>query len=312
MKRLLSWASTVFGIAMFFIALGIIRYELRGHTVAQILEAVGSVPMERLFIALLLAMLCYLALTAYDLLAIRSLEAKPRWRSVMLHSFICHAMSINVGCSSLMGGSIRCHYYLRKGVKTSDIVWIVTFCTVTFWLGFLALGGSIFLLMPPNVPALVELPVSTLQLLGALLLLILAAYLFLILVRKTPIIIRGWAIPVIPAHITLAQIAVSASEWILGAAVLYALLPYHPDSLAYLPLLGAYFLAHVSGLVSQVPSGLGVFESILLGLAPPDFDPSQLLASLLLYRLIFNLLPLSVAGILLFIREVRYRRFAHA
>lgn len=307
MKKLFSWLSALFGFGMFVVALLVIRHELRGHTPGEIFHSLKMVPTDRLLLALLLTILCYLTLTGYDLLAVHALENRPRKRSIMLNSFICHAMSINVGFSSLMGGSIRCHFYLRKGVKAVDIIHIVTFCLVTFWLGFLALGGAIFLFAPPDAPPFLHLPFPTLQPLGALFFLVLVAYLFWILIRREPISIRGWIIPVLPANITIAQILVAMSEWILGAAVLYILLPYHP-ALTYFHLLSFYFLAQISGLVSQVPSGLGVFESILLALAPPDLDPSRMLASLLLYRLIFNLLPLSVAGLLLLIREVKYRR----
>ncbi len=311
MKKFLSWASTLFSFSMFFVALWVMRRELEGNTLAEVLAAAAMVPWQRLVIALMLTVGCYALLTGYDILAVHSLPDRPRWRSIMLNSFICHAMSINVGFSSLTGGSLRCHYYLRKGMKGTEIVRIVTFCLVTFWLGFLALGGTIFLFLPPAVPEFIHLPFSTLQPLGALLLLALGAYFFLILVHQQPVSVRGWVIPVIPVRVTLAQILVSASEWLIGAAILFVLLPYHPD-LTYFHLLSFYFLAQISGLASQVPSGLGVFESIVLALVPGDMNPSVVVGALLLYRLIFSLLPLSVAGSLLLIRELRYRRVAMA
>lgn len=309
MKKFLSWLSALFGFAMFLVAIFAIRRELHGHTAGEIFAAASMVHTPKIFLALGFTVLCYLLLTGYDLLAVHALSPRPRWRAIMLNSFICHAMSINVGASSITGGSIRCHFYLRKGVKASDVVRIVTFCMVTFWLGFLALGGAIFLFEPPEVPSFIHLPFSALQPMGALLFLILSAYLFLILVRREPVSVRGFVIPVIPAHITLAQIIVSASEWLLGTAVLYTLLPHHAGGITYIHLLSFYFLAQISGLVSQVPSGLGVFESIVIAMMPAGVDPSRVLGSLLLYRLIFNLLPLSAAGILLLAREVRHRRY---
>ncbi len=311
MKKLLSWASAAFGFGMFAVAVWVIRREMHGHTTAEIFQAVTLVPWHRLILAFLLTTGCYLLLTGYDILAVRSLADRPRWRSIILNSFICHSMSINVGCSAITGGSIRCHYYLRKGMKGTEIVRIVTFCFVTFWLGFLALGGTIFLFIPPAVPSFIHLPFSTLQPLGALLLLALGAYFFIILVHREPVSVRGWVIPVIPARVTFAQILVSASEWLIGAAVLFVLLPHHPE-LTYFHLLSFYFLANTSGLLSQVPSGLGVFESIILALVPGDMNPSAIIGSLLLYRLIFSLVPLSAAGMLLLVRELRYRRFAAA
>ena len=312
MKKLLSWASAIFGFAIFLVALWVIRQELHGQSVAKIFHAASMVRTSHLFFALGLTVLCYLVLTGYDILAALQLsDRRPRWRSIMLNSFICHAISINVGCSSIMGGSIRCYYYLRKGIHAADLVRVMSFCVGTFWLGFLALGGALFLFIPPPIPSYLHLPFATLQPVGMLLFLVLAFYLFIILVRKKPISIKGFVIPVVRPQITIAQIVVSSSEWILGAAVLYVLLPHHTPNM-YIHLLSFYFLAQVSGAASQVPSGLGVFESILLAFAPPGIDPSRVLASLLLYRLIFNLLPLIVAGMLLFAREVRFRRASMA
>jgi uncharacterized membrane protein YbhN (UPF0104 family) len=309
MKRVLSWLGAAFAFAMFVVAVTVIRHQLRGHSFHQIVRALESVPMGHLLTAFGLTAVCYLCLTGYDLLAVRALSPRPKTGSIMLNSFICHALSINVGMSSLMGGSIRFHYYLRKGVSAGNIIRIVTFCIVTFWLGFLAVGGALFLFAPPPVPEFVHLPFPTLQPLGMLLLLVLLGYFLVILFWKKPLTIRGWTIPIIPMHVTLGQIVIAASEWILGAAVLWALLPPHYAPM-FIHLLSFYFLAQVSGVVSQVPSGLGVFESIVIGFAPPHVDPSKVLASLLLYRLIFNLLPLSIAGALLLIREVRLRKSA--
>ena len=86
--------------------------------------------------------------------------------------------------------------------------------------------------------------------------------------------------------------------------MLWALLPSTPE-FTYFHLLGFYLLAQVSGLFSQVPSGLGVFESIVLALVPSSLSSSAVLGSLLLYRIIFNLLPLTIAGAALFVREMK-------
>ena len=116
-----------------------------------------------------------------------------------------------------------------------------------------------------------------------------------------------WVIPVIPLRVTLLQNIISASEWIFGTAVLFVLLPHIP-AFTYFHLLSFYFLAQVSGLLSQVPSGLGVFESIVIALVPVEMDPTVVVGALLLYRLIFSFLPLSIAGSLLLVREVRHHR----
>jgi phosphatidylglycerol lysyltransferase len=80
---------------------------------------------------------------------------------------------------------------------------------------------------------------------------------------------------------------------ILVSTVLYLMLP---DSigLAYLPFLGAYLASIVAGVMSHVPAGLGVLESMLL-LLLPDVPPEQLLASVLMYRVIYEIVPVTFA-----------------
>lgn len=306
MKKVVSGLGGAFALAMFLLAIYVMRRELEGYTFSDVLAAAQSVSLVRLALAALLTVVCYLALTGYDLLAARKQWGTLRPLSVMLNSFICHAMSINVGFSSLTGGTIRCQYYLHKGLPAIEVMRIVTFCMLTFWLGFLALGGVILVVAPPAIPPFIPVPFSSLQPVGSLFLVAVTAYLLLGILRSEPLTIRRWVIPAIPPHISFAQMLVAMSEWLLGAAVLWLLLPAHPD-FSYFHLLSYYLLAQVSGLFSQVPSGLGVFESIVLALSPADIPPSTIVGGLLLYRLLFNLFPLTVAGLALLAREVKRR-----
>jgi uncharacterized membrane protein YbhN (UPF0104 family) len=57
----------------------------------------------------------------------------------------------------------------------------------------------------------------------------------------------------------------------------------------------SYLLALLAGLVSHVPGGLGVFESIMLLMLTPEVPPPTVLGALLAYRSIFHLLPLLAA-----------------
>ena len=74
---------------------------------------------------------------------------------------------------------------------------------------------------------------------------------------------------------------------------MYLLLP-QSASIGYLPFLAAYLASVLAGVLSHVPAGLGVLESMLL-LLLPDVPPEQLLAAVLMYRVIYEILPLLVA-----------------
>ena len=61
-------------------------------------------------------------------------------------------------------------------------------------------------------------------------------------------------------------------------------------------LLGMYLLAQLAGLASQVPGGLGVFETVFLLLVGDIIPAEALLGSLLVYRMIYYLLPLVLSA----------------
>jgi uncharacterized membrane protein YbhN (UPF0104 family) len=75
--------------------------------------------------------------------------------------------------------------------------------------------------------------------------------------------------------------------------VLYLLLP-ESAQIAFLPFVAVYLASILVGVISHVPAGLGVLESMLL-LLLPHVPPEQLLASVLLYRVIYEVVPLLVA-----------------
>ncbi|TXF99570.1 hypothetical protein [Massilia arenae] len=60
-------------------------------------------------------------------------------------------------------------------------------------------------------------------------------------------------------------------------------------------------------LLSHVPGGLGVFDSIVALLLAPWLRADQIVAALLLYRIVYYLIPLSLALLLLVGDETRHR-----
>ena len=107
-------------------------------------------------------------------------------------------------------------------------------------------------------------------------------------------------------QLSLAQILVSSLDWSLAAAVLYTLLPASTP-LSYSGFLEIYLLAMSAGVLSNVPGGLGVFETVVLLLLSPQVPAAAVLGSLLAYRGVYYFLPLALATGLLGIYEVHQR-----
>ena len=98
----------------------------------------------------------------------------------------------------------------------------------------------------------------------------------------------------------LQQLAIGAVESAAAIGALYLLLP--TDLAPPFGLFAVGCIAAVAlGVVSQVPGGMGVFEASVTALLS-GADRADLLAALLLYRAIYNLLPfvLSVAWLAVF------------
>jgi phosphatidylglycerol lysyltransferase len=98
-------------------------------------------------------------------------------------------------------------------------------------------------------------------------------------------------------------LVISALDLLASATALWLLLP--SGAVEPGPFFAWYSIALVLGLISHVPGGLGVFEAVIL-LACGDRVPvEQILSALVLYRVIYYLLPLVLAAVLLAVYEVR-------
>lgn len=302
MKKLLKYAGPLFGAALFAGALALLHHELRHYSYRQIMSELRSVPPLSLLLALLLTALNYAALACYDLLAFRYLGRQARYSKVLLPSFTAYAFSNNIGLAALSGGSIRLRLYSAQGLSSLEIAQIIGFGIATFWLGILVIGGGVFAFHPPAMPPGLELPFASARLLGAAMLAAAAAYCGLV-ARGRPLALRGLELRLPAPRLAGLQLLVSAADWALAAGVLYALLP-SSSAFGYFDLLAVFMLAQVAGLVSQVPGGLGVFETVILVYAGRHTAPAQVMGALLAYRAVYYLLPLAAASALLAFHEL--------
>ncbi len=295
----------VIGLVLFLVALEVLRLELHTVSWSDLTADVLATSTPRLTVAVSLTALNYLALTGYDQLAFAYIgKALPRGRIAAV-SFLAYAISNSVGFAMLSGASVRYRFYTRWGVSAEDLSRIVFSYSVTFWLGLLALGGLSLAMSPlseiPGLPAPVLVRTVGWTLAG-----VAPLYLVTTLVRRAPLCIWSYEMPVPPFRIGVWQVAVSAVEWALAGAVLYVLLP--PSSLSFLPFLGCFLVAILLGLVSHVPGGVGVFEGLMVLLLKPYLSSGQLLPPLVVFRAVYYALPLALALVGLTADEMWQRR----
>jgi phosphatidylglycerol lysyltransferase len=262
-------------------------------------------PARYVLAAIALTFLDYFILTGYDTLALFYIGHRLPYRKIAVASFVGYVFSHN---ATILGGSAaRYRIYSGLGLSAGQVARLILFCSITFWLGFLALGGFTFVLHPQAIEHGTHLPFKTTWPIGVIFLILLATYLILTAVRKKPVIIRGWDLAIPSPGLSLCQIALASIDWAVAGSVLYVLLS-NTIQMDYPEFIEIFLLAQITGLVSSVPGGLGVFEGVMLLLLSEVAPASSLIGSLLLYRVIYYLLPLGLASIILGVEEMSARK----
>jgi len=296
--RLLRSLGPVLGLLLFAAALLVLHHELQAYHFQDILRHLELIPGNRLFLAFLLTALSYIIMTGYDALALRYVHHALSYRRIALASFVGYAFSNNIGLSMIAGGSVRYSLYSSWNLSVVEITKLFAFCRLTLWLGFFLLGGAVFLFEPFVIPKALHLPFESVRPIGALFLVPVAIYLTLSFLRRSPLRFRSFEFALPASHLFAGQVVVALLDWAVAGSVLYVLLPETPG-LSFFGFLGIFLLAQFAGLISQVPGGLGVFETVAIMLLSPAVPGSQVLGSLLAYRGIYYILPLGVAAALL-------------
>ena len=304
--RFVRFVGPLVGLVLFMGALWILHRALTEYHYQDVVAYLRKIPTSQLAAALLATALSYLVATGYDWLALRYIRRPLPWSKVGFAAFLSYAFSNSVGFSLLTSGSLRYRLYSSWGLTAVDIARIVLFATLTFWLGILTVGGVVLALDPLEWGTIPYLALDH-RILGLSMLVLPVAYLLLGLLRRQPLEVGAWELPMIRPRLALSQMVVGALDWVMVSVVLYALLPAM-GTVGFIQILGVFLLAQIAGLVSHVPGGLGVFESMVLLLLGDRLLAADLLGALLAYRLIYYLLPLTLAAIALGLYELRHQR----
>ena len=296
----------VLGAALLFVALFVVRREFHDLRLDTVGRALHAIPGGALVLAFLFTILSYAGLTLYDWLGTIYAGRKVRYGRVAFASFCAYALSHSLGFAAVSGAAVRYRLYAQWGLTPGQIARVVAFCSLSFGLGGMVLGGTILLLEPESVVFLGDrMPLALLYGCGVLLWAIVAGYVGLAR-RVGTVRLFGQAITLPGFRMALVQVALATADVALTATIFWVLLPTVPR-LSWLVFLGIYVAGYTAGLAANVPGGIGVFDSaVLFGLAP--FLPApRVAAAIVVYRLYYYVIPLFLAGSLFAANEALLR-----
>ena len=297
-KRIAAW--TFFAVVAWLLVL-----QARTIDWSAVLTAVREIPLPALLAALLLAACSFTLYSTYDVLGRHMTGHTLGARTVMAVTFISYAFNLNMG--ALVGGvAFRYRLYSRLGLNNITITRILGFSMLTNWLGYLVVAGVAFFFWPLGLPPEWKIESEGLRVLGAVLLVLAAAYLVLCAVaREHTWDIRGHELQTPALGMALLQLLLSCINWSLIGGVIWFLLQ---RQLPYPQVLAVLLVAAVAGVITHVPAGLGVLEAVFVALLSHLMPADRLLGALLAYRAIYYLLPLGIATAAYLRTEVKARR----
>jgi len=291
------------GIVIVFALVGTAIYHLTSEVkYDDVIAALQATPWSDIALALVFTALSFLCLICYDLNAFRYLGRKVPFAHVALTAFSAYAVGNTAGFGALSGGAIRYRAYSRLDVPPDDITRIVAFVTLAFGLGLSAVSSLAGLLVAEDVAPLLGMAPWLLRALSLIILVALAGLVFYSRDGRE-LRIGGATLTLPDAGTCLRQFVITLADIAASATVLYVLLP--DTHLSWPAFLAIYAIAVGFGVLSHVPAGLGVFETVIIASLGSSADVEAVLGSLVLYRVIYHVLPLIIAIAIVLTTEVR-------
>ncbi|WP_312816126.1 YbhN family protein [Atlantibacter subterraneus] len=298
-KKILTW--------VFFIAVAVLLVVYaRNVDWEEVWKVIHNYNHTALLAALGLVIVSYLVYGCYDLLGRLYCGHKLAKRQVMLVSFICYAFNLTL--STWVGGiGMRYRLYSRLGLPSATITRIFSLSITTNWLGYVLLGGVIFSIGVVELPSHWYIEDGTLRIIGAVLLVLSAVYLWACaFAKRRHITIKGQKLVLPGWRFALMQMGISSLNWMAMGAIIWILLG---QDVNYFFVLGVLLVSSIAGAIVHIPAGIGVLEAVFIALlAGEHTSQGKIIAALLAYRVLYFFIPLLLALVCYVLLESRAKK----
>jgi uncharacterized membrane protein YbhN (UPF0104 family) len=296
-------AGVLLSLTIIAVAVVVLLHMLRDTDVDEVIAAVKATQLRHIAAAAAFVAAGYFTLTFYDLFALRAIGRNEiPYRVAALSGFTSYSIGHNIGATVFTGGAVRYRIYSTYGLDAIEVAKICFVAGLTFWLGNATVLGLGVAHSPQALGLLDQLPDWANRCMAAATLLILACYLGWVWSAPREIGRGEWKVYLPNGPSTLLQIFIGILDLSCCALAMYMLLPSGPN-LGFVTLAVVFVSATMLGFASHAPGGIGVFDAAML-VALWQYDKEDLLAGLLLFRLLYYFVPFAIALVILGTREI--------
>jgi uncharacterized membrane protein YbhN (UPF0104 family) len=297
------WIGFLLSMTVIAVAVVVLYHILQDIDVDDTIAAIRATEFSDIFLAALFVAAGYFTLTFYDLFALRAIgRPDVPYRVAALTGFTSYSIGHNIGASVFTAGAVRYRIYSAYGLGAVEVAKICFIAGLTFWLGNATVLGLGIAYVPQAASAIDQLPAWVNRGLAILTLMILASYVIWIWRRPRVIGRSQWQITLPDGPSTLLQIGIGIIDLSCCALAMYMLVPDDPN-IGFVTLAVIFVSATLLGFASHSPGGLGVFDAAML-VALWQFEKEDLLAGLLLFRLLYYIVPFVLSLAILGGREL--------
>jgi len=290
-------------VAIIAVAVAVLGHMLRGIDIDQVVAAMKAVTPHRIAVAAMFVSGGYFTLTFYDWFALRTIgHPEIPYYTAALSGFTSYAVGHNIGATVFTGGAVRYRIYSARGLTAVDIAKICFVAGLTFWLGNATVLGLSVSIDPHAATPITQLPGWINRLIALGILGVLFSYIGWVWSAQRIIGKSDWTVSLPNGPSTLLQIVIGLFDLGCCAMAMYMLLPSDPH-IGFVTILVVFVSATLLGFASHAPGGLGVFDAAML-VALWQFNKEDLVAGLLLFRVLYYLVPFAVALSILGTREI--------
>ncbi len=289
-------------LAIITVAVVVLFHILHGINIDEVFAAIKGTAPHRIVAAGLFVAAAYFTLTFYDWFALRTIgRTEIPYRIAALGAFTSYSIGHNIGATVFTGGAVRYRIYSAYGLNAVEVAKICFISGLTFWLGNATVLGLSVSVEPNAAGPITQLPGMFNRGIGLVMLCVLVSYVAWVWSAKRVIGQGEWQVRLPNGRSTLVQIGIGILDLGCCALAMYMLLPSEPN-IGFVTLLVVFVSATLLGFASHAPGGLGVFDAAML-VALWQFDKEDILAGLLLFRLLYYIAPFIIALTILGIRE---------